>query len=192
MIEKAPIANATEVNEIPSDTKSPWVLAFVFQQDVFLQFTDATGKTGVLFPPIRFRSFFGGGALPLINEELSILPKSFMNHQGQMPPEYKKRNKTEDRLPSYVDITVRVGKKPNESKYIIKGIPDGDANLDDNNKFLDIEITKDGNAIVTMRDTHRNNQASVEFKTTENGGKYPIMAEVFARIAERIAKAKKT
>ena len=192
MVETAPIADITGVNEIPSDTKSPLALDFAFQQDVFLRFTDIKGETDVLLPTIRFRRYAGGGPFPLIAEELSILPEAFMQYQGQIPPGYKNRQKAKDLFPSYVDIIVKVGKNPDESRYIIKGIPDGDANPNDNNKFLDIEITKDGNAIVAMRDTRRNNQASVEFKTAENGGKYPIMAEVFTRISERIAKAKKS
>lgn len=191
MVEKAPIADTTGVNGIPSDTQSSWVLDFAFQQDVFLQFTDATGKTDVFFPAIRFRRS-GCGPFFMLAEELSFLPEAFTKYKGQIFPRYENQSRTEDTPSTFFGTEVRVGKKPNESRYIIKGIPDGDANPDDNNKFLDIEITKDGNAIVTMRDTHRNNQASVEFKTTENGGKYPIMAEVFARIAERIAKAKKT
>jgi hypothetical protein len=189
MTEREPTVDSSSINDIPSDIKSPWVLNFEFKYDVFMQFTDSIGKTGIFFPPIRFRR--SGGPFFLIAEEFAILQEAFENNKGQVPEDYKKRKNNQDIFPSYVDTTFKIGTKPDESKYIIKGIPDGDVSSEDNNKLMDIEITKGGNAVITMRDIRHNNQASIEFKTAENGGRYPIMAAVFTRIAERITKAKK-
>jgi hypothetical protein len=196
MVEKEPKTKEFTTDDsgiygIPSDTKSPWTMDFIIRYDHALQFTDQAGETGIAFPAIRFRK--SGGPFNFIAAELSVLRDSFEKYNGQIP-EYDIQNDTEDSFPSYVDTTVWVGKNPDESKYIIKGIPDGDIspNINDDTRYksIDIEIAKNGNAIVTIRHTRRNNQASMEFKTAENGGKYPIMAEVFTRIAERIAKAK--
>lgn len=200
MVEKAPKdkpferkpveADATGISWIPSDDQSPWALNFSHKIDPHLQFIDVTGETGIWFRPIRFRSFTGGGSLPFIAEELSKLPRAFLNHQGQILPEYENMGKTNDIFPTHVTTTVQIGKKPDESKYIIKGLGDDDATPDENTKLIDIEITKDDNAVVTMRDTQRNNEGKMVFKTAKNGGKYPAVAEVFTRIAQRLAKAK--
>jgi hypothetical protein len=190
---KEPITDDSGIYGIPSDTKSPWTMDFIIRYDHALQFTDPTGETGIAFPAIRFRK--SGGPFRFIAEELSILRDSFEKYGGQIP-EYDNRYETENSFPGYVNTTVQVGKKPNEPKYVIKGVPDGDIspNNNDDTRFrsIDIEIARNGNAVVTMRDTRRNNQASMEFKTAENGGKYPIMAEVFTRIAKRIANAKRS
>lgn len=189
MTERELFIGPNRVNNIPGDTpNSLWTVGFSFEWDAFMQFNDSTGKT--YLPMMRFRSQAGGGFLPLISEELSILPRAFMENGGQIV-DHGNQNEANNQFPSWLNIDIRVGKTPSESKYIIKGIPDGDANPEDNNKFLDIEITNEGNAILTMRDTRRNNSALMEFKTKENGGRYPIMAAVFTRIAERIAKTKK-
>lgn len=189
MIEKEPVAGTTWVNDIPSDTPSPWKINLLYKEDVFLQFEDPTAETGIYFPEMRFRSS-GSGPFFLLVEELAVLPEAFMNYQGQIPPGYKNRSITADLPSTFFGVKVQVGQKPDESKYIIKGIPDGNANPDDNNKFIDIEIAWNGNATVTMRDICHEDSASVEFRTAENGGKYPVLAAVFTHIAERIAKAK--
>lgn len=190
MVEKTPpklIIDKFNIENIPSDTGNSWALNVVNRWDALVQPTDSREKPEIYFPVMRFRR--SGGPFNFIAEELSILSKAFSDYQGQIPPEYKRQNGKSDLFPSYLNTTVQIGTRPGESKYIIKGIPDGDANPDDSSKFMDIEITETGNAILVMRDTRRNNQASIEFKTAQNGGKYPIMAEVFTRIAERIARA---
>lgn len=190
MTEKELFTAPNGIEGIPSDTPSPWKISLLYKYDIFLQFNDSTAETGIYLPGIRFRRS-GCGHFFLIAEELSFLPEAFMNYQGKISPDFENQTRTIDDPSTFAGTEIRVGKKQNESKYVIKGIPDGNANPEDNNKFLDIEITNEGNAILTMRDTRRNNQASMKFKTAENGGRYPIMAAVFTRIAERIANAKR-
>lgn len=193
MIEKEPTADAGNVNEIPSDAKSPWTLNFEFNEDAFLQFVDSTAETGIYFLPIRFRRS-GYGPFFMLAEELSFLPEAFMSYQGKIFPNFENQNRAADDPSTFSGTEIKVGRKPDESKYIIKGIPHADGGPDDNLRFisLDIEITRNGDSILTMHDNRRNNHASMEFRTAENGGKYPIMAAVFTRIAERIAKAKRS
>ena len=189
MTEKGLFIVTDGIAGIPSDTPSRCELEVVTKYDYLIQFTD--NEKFVPLPGIRFRT--SGSSMEFICEELSILTRAFRENNGQIPPDYQTKIKKIDTLPSLLDISVQVGKEPSESRYIIKGIPDDNAGPEDDTRFksMDIEITKEGNAIVTVHDNRRNNQASMEFKTAENGGKFPIMAEVFTRIAERIAKAKK-
>ncbi len=186
MVEQGPIADATNIDNIPSDIASPWKLSLLDKEDIFLQFQDSTAETDIFFLPIRFRRS-SCGPFFMLAEELSFLPEAFMKHGGQIFPRYENQSRVIDAPSTFFETEVRIGKNHDESKYIIKRIPDGDTD----DKSIDIEITRDGNAIVTMHDNRRNNQALIEFKTGENGGKYPIMAEVFTRIAKRIANAKK-
>jgi hypothetical protein len=54
-------------------------------------------------------------------------------------------------------------------------------------KFLDIEVAQEGDVALTMRNEQFNTEGTMVFRTAENGGKYPILAEAFTKIAEIIA-----
>lgn len=190
------------IGNIPNDTGSPFAFSLMIGSgirlgDAVIDLSDTTFETGIYLEPIIFRSGFGGGALPCIAEELSVLFRAFENHGGKIPSWYKRKNHQDDRFPNYIVATVEESKNPEDSQYIIRNLQDDDEQIDELRKFLDIEITREGDVIVTQRflrsdfgtDGCIEVQGQMVLKTAKNGGKFSIMAEVFTRIAERIAKS---
>lgn len=51
-----------------------------------------------------------------------------------------------------------------------------------------VEVVKNGDVFLTQRNA-RVGTATMLFKTKENGGRYPVVAEAFTRIVERIIRA---
>lgn len=191
------------IGNIPNDGDDPFVFALMIGSeirfgDAVIDLQDPTFRTETYLPPITFRSEFGGSHLPCIAEELNVLFRAFESHGGKIPSWYKRKNHKDDKFPNHLVATLEKGKTPEDSRYIIRDLQDDDEEDGKLSKFLDIEITKDGNAIVTQKfflhgrkpDEKPTSQRQMIFKTAKNGGKFPIMAEVFTRIAERIAKAK--
>lgn len=188
------------IGNIPNDGNNPFVFSLMIGQgirsgDAVIDLQDPTFETDIYLESTIFRSGSGGGALPCIAEELNVLFRAFENHGGKIPSWYKRKNHQDDRFPDYLIATVEKGKTPEDSKYVIRDLQDDDEQSDKLSKFLDIEITRDGDAIVTQKfflhgrkpNREPTAQRQMVFKTAENGGKFPIMAEVFTRIAERIA-----
>lgn len=181
------------VYNIPSDDESPFILSvFYLTGDAVLGVEDMTMKTGVFFlNGMRFRTSAGGGDFPLIANELNILMKSFLDHRGKIPPGYKERERFIDTGKPRSTTTIRVGKKPSESKFVITNIPADDQDDGNDTQFMDIEVENNGDVQLTRRDTTRNQKATMTFKTAKNGGKFPIMAEVFTQIAKGMADTEK-
>ncbi len=196
------------VHNIPSDDDSQFTLNVFLSTygsalgDVFVQMSDSatsfiTGKR-VDLPDMRLRCAIGGGLNPFIAEELSSLPGLFRYYNGHIPEDFK-LSKTRQRLNPHSSIEVEYGMNKNEPKLSIRNIQDDDEQFDELTKFMDIEIANNGNVTLAQRhirhEPDSNTWLQVEkegrmlFKTKKNGGEYPLVAEVFTRIAKRIANA---
>lgn len=178
------------VYNIPNDSETPFVLNVISAQgDKFLEIEDPTAKTNIFFEKdMRFRTYAGGGDFPLIAFELNILKEAFLKHAGQIPPGYKEKERFIDGSKSWSTTKIVVGKKPS-SQYIITNIPADDQ--ENNTQFMDIEVKNNGDVLLTRRDMERDKKATMTFKTAENDGKFPIMAEVFTQIAKGMVETQK-
>jgi len=158
---------------------------------------DRSGKKYI--SPVRIDSGFGSEIYDFVYEELSIgLIRPFATSDGQIPADYPPlRIDRTKRLPSHVSTQVQTG-TPNDSFTLrviniesLDNDPEPEESLA-SLSFMDIEIAKDGNVTVAIRNVDYKKQtktASVVFKTGENGGKFPLVAEVFTRVAKKIEAA---
>lgn len=180
-----------QVNEIPSDSEYPHRLSIMsLLDDTAISMEDFPEKNYIQF--MRLRSYAGGGMFPHIPPILNWLAYDLETHQGQIPPDYEDRQWPKmdgfaafSASPDYSGIQVKVSEKDDKPKYSVVGIPDEDGN----DRFLDIEIAQNGDVAVTMRDEQFNTEGTMVFRTEENGGKYPILAAAFTKIAEIIAES---
>ena len=184
-----------EVLDIPSDSDNRFSMSIGSINDMYLTLNDSrTDDESCIFKPMRFRSGVGGGAFPHISAYLVSIMESFQRHDGQISDEYRKKEHllhlssrpAHTDAPSSEGLSVMIGKNPSEPRYLIKGLP----NENEINETLDIEISQAGDATITLTDLTYNRPqiGTMTFKTAENGGKYPIMAEAFTKIAEGIVK----
>lgn len=179
------------VNKIPDDSNSPSRLNIgSLIDDVAISMDDTVGDNFVF--PMRLRSFAGAGMFPHIPPILNHLAYDLEKYQGQIPPDYKSRKWPRmdgvvafTGSPDYSEIQIKIGENTNEPKYTVRGIPDEDGN----ERFLDIEVAQSGEVKIKMRDDYFKTEGTMIFKTVENGGKYPILAEAFTKIAEIIAES---
>lgn len=209
------------VGLIPSDGQEPFGLTFLHGYDFHMQMVYPNEGVMVPLNGIRFRTQTGGGFFPLIFEEAGIISKSLIDHKGQVPPGYNgledmmRKEATDykieicvlkDNFPVSANVLVRTSKKANEPKIEIIGIPCDD---EDKKAQMDIQIQQNGDVVVKLReirgsslrfyqDDDKDEEGETEviegqmtFKTAENGGRYPIIAFAFTKIAERMLKAKK-
>lgn len=199
------------VHNIPSDDDSQFTLSIFLSTygsalgDVFVQMTDSAAPfitgNGVYLPDMRLRCAFGGGLNPFIAEELSYLPGLFRLYNGHIPENFK-LSKARQRLNPLSLIEVEYGMNKNEPKLSIINIQDDDEQRDELTKFMDIEIANNGNVTLVQRHIRHeldgNTWSQVEkegrmlFKTKRNGGEYPLVAEVFTRIAKQITEASRS
>lgn len=197
------------VCNIPSDDDSQFTLGVSLSTygsalgDVFIEMsapvTQSNINNEIYLPVMRLRCAFGGGLNPFIAEELSSLPTLFRRFNGHIPEDFK-TSITQQRLNPYSSIEVEHGTNKNQPKLAIRNIQDDDEQIVELTKFLDIEIANNGNVTLIQRHTRRElkgrewskieKEGRMFFKTKKNGGKYPLVAEILTRIAERIAKAK--
>lgn len=185
----------TEIYGIPGDSDNRFSMSISATNDMYFTLNDSKNDDPdafCIFGTMRFRSGVGGGAFPHISAYLVSIMEAFQRHNGQISDEYRKKRHlvlsygpAHTNAPSNEGLSVVVGKSPNEPRYIIKGLP----NENDIDETLDIEISQAGDATITLTDfTYGRPQVgTMTFKTAENGGKYPIMAEAFTKIAEGIA-----
>ena len=145
------------------------------------------GTGFVYLPAIRLRSYVGGGNNPFITEGFESIINYFAN--GMRKPlrtEWTEPKKGE-RLNS--NSQIEVNRNQAASSLDVIGIQDDDGD----SSFIDISVL-DGD--VRLRVRHKEseeNEATGEmlFKTREHGGKTPFIASALAKLAERIANAKK-
>ncbi len=181
-----------QVNGIPSDAEYPHRLEIMsYGNDTSITMEDFPEEN--LIPFMRFRSYSGGGMFPHIPPILNWLAYDLETHQGQIPPDYEDRKwprmdgtSAFTGSPDYSKMEVKKGKNKDEPKYLVKGIPDEEEGKE---QFLDIEVAQDGDVAITMRNELFNKEGTMVFRTAENGGKYPILAAAFTKIAEIIVES---
>lgn len=152
----------TELIDVTSDDNSPFLLSLTLHSaawgDVWIRLQDSRFRTdsddAIYLPQIRFRSAFGGGLNTFIAEELAQLPDSFYNHikideGAQFRKEFGiKAEKDRINSNSVLDIT----RNNDKDGFKIKGLQDDDEMHDELSKFIDLEVTNDGDVILTQRD----------------------------------------
>jgi hypothetical protein len=189
----------TSVEDIPSDDNSLMTMDVnqVPTGDIGIWAHDRSGRRFI--SPIRLNSFAGGGPYTFVHAELvEGIIRTFAKTKGQIPADFPKlRLSPSDRLPSYVSTRVERGNSTDSFELKVANIesmdnvPEDEDGLSSQN-FLDIEVAKDGNITVTIRNVRygeKDRPARLVFKTAENGGKFPLVAEVFTRVAESLEAA---
>lgn len=200
----------TEFSGITSDDDSPFLLNLRMhsdaQGDVWIFFQDTrwgiSPNEAKLFPHIRFRSLNGGGLNSFISEELAKIPYSLNNFiEAEYIDDFEKEFELKpkpDSINPHSSLEVITSK--DDKGFKIKSLENEDETFDDLRSFLDIEVTENGDVILTERNTidelDGNTWFPVEisghmlFKSRENGGKYPMLNEILKGLAERIVNAK--
>lgn len=179
----------TSIFNIPSDAPDDtgmMDLEWAVNSDAHARLTDSNPDKIQPNPTMRFRDYFGGPRLPMISALLSTLPKSFLVNQG--------RHIVEDPVLSsegvaYGDpVKVELGTEEDDFELRVTDITEDEEYPGKFSKFMDITVSKNGNVTVTMRAVRRVQPTvkSILFKSGENGGRFPVMAEVFTRIAREI------
>lgn len=183
---------------VPSDTDNRYSLGIGFDEDVWLQLYDQ--GEGDYFKPIRFRSPLQGAEIPTIAVEFYNIQRSFSEFGGRIPADLVDYSGLLDSVTLSSTIQVIRSEKQNEPRIKVTGLTDDEQGGDeDYSRWMDIAIGRNGDATVTFRQKSYDFVKQIEpeeveligsitFKTEENGGQFPIMAHVFTRIAEGIAK----
>ena len=182
--------NVTRIENISGDTVGPFVLEALYTDDVYLTMLDTKDYRQIPPDGMRFRT--SGSDFLSIALELSVLPKIFRNNNGHIPQSYKGFSNG-DSIGDYFPgngMAVETHKNKALPKIEVKNIPCDD---EGQSKQMDIVVLHSGDVVLKMRGHWIDEeiiQGEMVFKTAENGGKFPIMAFVFTKIAERIVKAK--
>ncbi|HVZ11693.1 MAG TPA: hypothetical protein VG965_01565 [Patescibacteria group bacterium] len=199
----------TALYNVSSDDDSPFILHIATHNgafgDVWFQIQDPRFTMSpdelVHMPNLRFRHDSGGGLNPFISEELYKIPRSFLNHiemdvNKLSDDENEDLHEEEDRINANTTIKVYRDSRKNWFKITDISHDDTDGKLDD---FLDIEVTENGNVVLTQRHTEYKLDGNIEFpvevsgsmlfKSRENGGQNPQITEILRGLAVRIAKA---
>lgn len=159
---------------ISSDVPSPFHMDIrSFSNCTIIEIAD---HTSIQFQDMMFEK----GSL--VASELSILNKK--------DTQESETEKEPDPLPSDSPIKITRGKKADSFKYKIERIA-SDSQKGKSTQFIDLEIGKSGDVTLTRRDYEQQQKADFVFRTAENGGKFPIFAQVFTKIAAEIIKADK-
>jgi hypothetical protein len=161
--------------------------------DIWIQMKDdPNGDDWKYLASIRLRSGFGGGMNPFITEGFYSILLNYGQFAPNIPPE---QSKSKDRLNSNSAITIKRGSKYQPRLSII-GIEDDEGEP----RFIDIFVLQSGDVKLQVRDftlaeINENNEPmawQMLFQTKENGGQNPFIAEALTKLAEKIAKAKKS
>jgi hypothetical protein len=188
-------AYSTTVSNILSDDGSGNTLAFSFLGSTDFAI-ELTGRNDII-PGMRFNTALGGGSFAMIPEEFSGVVKIFEDHHGQIPTDYRLPIKEQTALVKNLPVKARRGEKTAAFRYIVVDITDieqeeqyEEKDRDKFTRFMDIMVLKSGDVIVAIKDADNCPKGlAVIFKTAQNGGEFPIIAEVFTRIARRFVEA---
>jgi hypothetical protein len=182
----------TSVENIPSDDGAPVTLDIFQHEDLYIKAHDLTGET--FLHALRINANSGGGPYIFVHDEFVIdLIRPFGKTRGQVPADFPPMKiDRSDRLHAYLSTRVQTGKSNDSFRLKVTNIES--MNNDDHFQgpcFMDIEVGKDGNVTFALRNIQEKGEAklSLLFKTAENGGKFPLVAEVFTRVAKRIEAA---
>ena len=183
------IGMITSIENIPDDNGSPFTMDLSVASDAWLRIIDSSGHVPSPYESIRFRSYEGGGFIPCIAEELRHVAKAFKSCDGEIPEDFNSFPRPiDDKPPSFSYEGIQTSKLKDKPRISVIGLIDHDSQRDNVEKTLDINVAQNGDVNLIMKDK-RTDEGKITFKTGENGGKYPIMAAVFTRIAERIVRA---
>lgn len=195
----------TVISDIPNDGKAPFAMTAILFDDLWLQIIDYNELEFVPLNPIRFRTLAGGGLLPFVPAQLSLIGRSIKENGGEIPHDYedlqiKELIEEKYNVPFFLDI--EESDDPDKPRISVKGIPDDEGNAD--NRYInkmDIEVAHDGTVTVRLREnvpfnipsdesTRRLYEKEMEFKNAENGGRNPVIAFAFTKVAERFLAVK--
>ena len=168
---------------IPSDDDSPYILEMLFQHTDIRSFRIADTTAQVYLLAIRFTGQFGGGTIPIIAEELARICEEEEKENFELvvyPTE-------DDQVPVDIDSIIKVQSNLEGYKYKIENIPDDQGVRPVG--FLDIMVSRNGDVTIAQRNARHPGEAKMLFKTRENGGSNPVVAEAFTKVAERIVAA---
>ncbi len=180
------------IEDIPCDSGSSKALNLHWEYgDLYVSMSDTSFDDPVFIPDMRFRAGVGGANLSIIAEEFSIITnlsaddntKSFRELSGDA---------SRDIIKDFLPLRIITGSEEGSIRYKISDIIDDDQSPEEQSKFMDIVIMKNGNAAVTMRNTDHKIQSTILFNTEENGGSNPIMAIILNNIVKRIVEARWT
>ena len=104
--------------------------------------------------------------------------------------DFEELNKSEVKLFSCA-TNVKKGKPKDPFELKVSDLTEDDEIIGEWTKFMDILVGKEGNVEVTMRNTDYEIAKTILFKTAENGGKFPIMANVFTRLARALSETRR-
>ena len=165
---------------IPSDMGDTQLAVSRFgNMDLYLRIYSPTTR-GPLFD-LRFGTSYGEGAFPGIAEELQNILNTASNPMRQPETQHEPY---EPERHGQTTVTAQKGREPGQPQYMVQGIPD-----DESYKpigFLDIIVEENGDVTLTHRDLKVRTAAQATFKSAQNGGTYPFVAEAFTRIAQSI------
>ncbi len=182
------VGRRTGVYDIPSDEPDDTTVMNIDWafSDAHIRLTDTNPDRIQANPTMRFRDHFGAPRLPMISALIHTLPSSFLLNKGK---EIIKYPVLEREGIAYGDpVKVELGGDEDDFEFRVTDITEDEEYAGRFTKFMDIVVGKDGNIVVTMRAVRKVKPTvkSILFKTAENGGKFPVMAQVFKRIAEEI------
>ncbi len=184
------------IEAVPSDI-NPFYTMDISQapnDDVFIRFNDL--KSHTIIKAVRINGNFEGGPYTLVTDELVNLIRNFASSKEPdhiRHPEEKK----EELFSSIVNPLVLTGGPDDDFRIKVSGIESMDNPVEEEDldlfggSFLDIIVGKNGNVTTAIRNTgwQSPKQLILEFKTAENGGKFPLVAQTFTRICERFIQA---
>lgn len=156
--------------------------------DAFVSMSSKDPQEFIYLPTMRFRTHAGGSNLPMIANELSVLPKSFIDTKGTI---LEKPIRFPERIKSFDPIKFIKGTLDDDFALRIKNITEDDEIIGKWTKFMDIDLLKSKDIRITMRNIEYETNGTMIFKTKGNNGQFPVMAEVFRRIGDELQKSKK-
>lgn len=134
----------------------------------------------VSMPPMRFDSYENKGDNPAFPYYLSELIDAFRENKGQVLPKNRVQNISSSGFYPLRGTEVIISDDPYKPLVDIQGI--GDDMDHQGLKAMNLQLAHNGNTTVVMSNTEHNITASMEFRTAENGGKFPAVAYAFTRI----------
>lgn len=186
--------SSTSLYNIPSDDNSRFTLGLGTHTgitgDIVITMRDKiVDDNWTYIKGVRLRGYIGGGFNPFITDEFMSILRNLEKAEFEFD-----NNQTHERDKINPNSNIEVIKKE-EPKLSVIGIQDDDGE----DGFIDIFLLNNGDVILRLRNERSvtktgKNQRSVGemlFKTKENGGKNPIIAETLTKIANRIARAKR-
>lgn len=183
--------SGVQIDDIPSDGQehTAFNMASHGNSDLFIGLVDLTGESYI--PNMRFNSGFGGPNIELIFEELVLIRDSFRSRRGQLM-DVSPLQAGVDIIPRHLSLRVEEGGNEDGYLYRVTGITDdkGYGEMDSGSQ-MDLELARSGDVTVRVRGSDEQPPLSIVFKTAENGGRFPVMAQAFGRITQRLARARR-